>query len=467
MPDEKTNSKPKRLPSVNTLMMAMSSSLIAFGGHSLAVEMAQKTLAVAREEWQAEGTLPTLDELARRSNALLTREIIRPPLQPAINATGIILHTGLGRAVIAPEATPVALHGGHCVLEVDLETGERGSRQEHVAPLLCAITGAEAALAVNNDAGAVLLALAAIGRGRDVIVSRGELVEIGGGFRIPEILAESGATMVEVGTTNKTRLRDYERAITPNTAALLKVHPSNFRVVGFTETTGIRELSELAGKHGLPLLDDLGTGALLDLGFGEPTVQERLAQGSDLVMFSGDKLLGGPQAGIAVGRRDLIDKMAVHPLARALRCDKLTLSCLQRTLVLYRRGGAQKSIPTLIELATPPDELKASAERLADMLSDIDSLHAEVVESDCRVGSGALPDYPIPSFAVSIDVAGMGPNALAKALRLNETPIFAHIANDTVLLEVRTMYRFGDPAHYTTILRALKRIVGEMKEGKK
>lgn len=462
MQNEKTNNKPERLPSVNCLVAAMSRSLVLYGGSALAVETAQRTLADARASWRAGGVETALSELVERADAYLTAELMHPSLSPAINATGIILHTGLGRAVLSPEIVQdTSLWQCHSTLEIDTLTGERGSRQAHSAPLLCALTGAEAALVVNNDAGAVLLALAAIGRGREVIVSRGELVEIGGGFRIPEILAESGAIMVEVGTTNKTRLRDYERAITPNTAAILKVHPSNFRIVGFTESAGIPELAALARKRGLPLLDDLGSGALVDIGLGEPTVQDRLAQGSDLVMFSGDKLLGGPQAGIAVGRKDLIDKMAVHPLARALRCDKITLSCLQKTLVLYRRGVPQTTIPTLIALAKTPEELKASAERLAAKLSGTDGLRAKVVESECRVGAGALPEHPLASFAVAVEIEGLGPNALAKALRLNETPIIAHVTDDAVLLEVRTLL-----SEDKQIEIAFRHIVKETREGK-
>lgn len=460
MPEDQPESPMKRLPAVGTLVKAMSQATVAFAGHDLAVYAARATLSETRVEWRSGGAIPDMTELASRANALLSVQA-NPTLTHAINATGIILHTGLGRAAMPAGLAASGVLSAHSNLEIDLETGERGSRQTHVAPHLIALTGAEAAMVVNNDAGAVLLALAAIARGREVIVSRGELVEIGGGFRIPEILAESGATMVEVGTTNKTRLRDYERAITPNTAALLKVHPSNFRVIGFTESVGIPELADLAKKHGLPLLDDLGSGALVDLGLGEPTVQERVAQGSDLVMFSGDKLLGGPQAGISVGRKDLIDKMSAHPLARALRCDKVTLSLLQKTLILYRRGAAWRQIPTLQALAMTPDEARLKAEGLAVALSVIDDVEAEVVRSDCRVGAGALPEYPLRSFAVAVKVDGMGPNDLAAALRGNVTPIFAHVTEECLFLEVRTLLRHSEECKQ--IERALRRIAKEEK----
>lgn len=462
MPEVQPDNSLKRLPPVGTLVKAMNRGTVIWAGHELAVAAARATLTEARMEWRSGGAIPDLSVLVSRANAFLAVQAY-PTLTHVINATGIILHTGLGRAAMAFD-----VGGGldvrvcHSNLEVDMETGERGSRQTHVAPHLTALTGADAAIVVNNDAGAVLLALAAIARGREVIVSRGELVEIGGGFRIPEILAESGATMVEVGTTNKTRLRDYERAITPNTAALLKVHPSNFRVIGFTESVGIPELAGLAERAGLPLLDDLGSGALVDVGLGEPTVQDRVAEGADLVMFSGDKLLGGPQAGISVGRKDLIDKMSTHPLARALRCDKVTISLLQKTLILYRRGAAWRTIPTLHALVMTPDEARANAETLAASLAEISGVEATVVESECRVGAGALPEHPLPSFAVSVNVNGMGPNSLAAALRANSTPIFAHVTGECLLIEVRTMLRHSTESKQ--IGRALRRIAMERKE---
>jgi len=311
------------LPSVDRLL---ADERLAGEPHDLAVAAARAVLGRARDEIRAGGDPgplvdAVLDELARSR---------RPRLRRVLNATGVLVHTNLGRAPLAREALErvVEVGGGYSTLEYDLERGERGSRQAHLAPLLRALTGAEDALVVNNNAAAVLLALAALAEGREVVVSRGELIEIGDGFRIPEVLARSGARLVEVGTTNRTRAADYERALGPETALLLRVHQSNFRVVGFTERPRLRELAEVARRHGVPLVDDLGSGALVPVG-DEPTPGESLREGAALVSFSGDKLLGGPQAGIVVGHADLVERLRRHPLQRALRADKLTLAALE------------------------------------------------------------------------------------------------------------------------------------------
>ena len=312
-------------------------------------------------------------------------------------------------------------------LEYDLESGQRGSRQDHCAPLLRRLTGAEAALVVNNNAGAVLLALAALAEGREVLVSRGELIEIGDGFRIPDVLARSGARLVEVGTTNRTRAADYERAIGPETALVLRVHQSNFRVVGFTEAPRLDELSRVARRHELPLVDDLGSGALAPLG-DEPLARDSLAAGADLVCFSGDKLLGGPQAGVIVGRADLVERLRRHPLQRALRADKLTLAALEGTLGLYLDPArALREIPVLRMLLEPAETVRTRAERLAGLVG------GEVEETVGRVGGGALPLAELPSFAVGVE------EELAVALRAGDPPVVAVVRDGRTLLDCRTL----------------------------
>ena len=336
------------LPSVDELVRGLEDPL--------AVDAARTVLDRAREEIRAGAEPGDLRE--RLAAELLAARA--PSLRRVLNATGVIVHTNLGRAPLAEEAIAqiVETARGYSNLELDLREGKRGSRQDHVAVLLRRLTGAEAALVVNNNAAAVLLALAALGEGREVIVSRGELIEIGDGFRIPDVLMRSGATLVEVGTTNRTRAKDYEKAIRPETALLLRVHQSNFRVVGFTEQPKLAELAAIARRHGLPLVDDQGSGALSELP-GEPTAKESLAAGADLVCFSGDKLLGGPQAGIVVGRGDLVEKLRRHPLQRAMRADKLTLAALEGTLRLYL--DAPERIPVLRMLRQDAETVRARA----------------------------------------------------------------------------------------------------------
>ena len=366
----------------------------------LAVEAARIVLARAREEIQA-GSDPG-DLQARVADELGAAR--SPRLRRALNATGVIVHTNLGRAPLAEAALERVLEvgRGYSNLEYDLSAGTRGSRQDHVAGILRRLTGAEAALVVNNNAAAVLLALAALAEGRDVLVSRGELIEIGDGFRIPDVLARSGARLVEVGTTNRTRAADYEQAIRPETAVLLRVHQSNFRLVGFTELPSVADLAKVAQRHGLPLVDDLGSGALRPskslLLSEEPSVRESLEAGADLVCFSGDKLLGGPQAGIVVGGAELVERLRRHPLQRAVRADKLTLAALEGTLALYLDPErAFGEIPVLRMAAEPLATVKARAERLAELVS------GEVEETVARIGGGALPLAELPSFACAVE----------------------------------------------------------------
>jgi L-seryl-tRNA(Ser) seleniumtransferase len=391
----------------------------------LAVEAARAVIDRARAELRAgrdPGDLPARlrDELAA------TR---RPALRRVLNATGVIVHTNLGRAPLPQAALDRVLEAGgaYSNLEYDLAAGTRGSRQDHVTRILQRLTGAEAAIVVNNNAGAMLLALAALAEGREVLVSRGELIEIGDGFRIPDVLARSGARLVEVGTTNRTRAADYERAVHDETALLLRVHQSNFRVVGFTEQPTVPELAAVAQRHDLPLLDDLGSGALLALS-DEPTVRAALAEGADLVCFSGDKLLGGPQAGVVVGRAELIERLRRHPLHRALRIDKLGLAALEGTLLLYLEPErAVQEIPVLRMLHEDVGVVRARAERLAAAVG------GEVEETVARVGGGALPLHELASFACAVE------ETLAGALREHEPPVVGIVRDGRLLLDCRTL----------------------------
>jgi L-seryl-tRNA(Ser) seleniumtransferase len=388
----------------------------------LAVSAARVVIDRARDEIRA-GADP--GDLGMRLREEL-EALRRPSLRRVLNATGVIVHTNLGRAPLADAAIEqvVMTARGYSNLELDLRDGTRGSRQDHVAALLRRLTGAEAALVVNNNAAAMLLALAALAEGREVIVSRGELIEIGDGFRIPDVLARSGARLVEVGTTNRTRASDYDRALTGDTALLLRVHQSNFRVVGFTELPRVEELAAVANRHGVPLLDDLGSG-LLDELTGEPSVRESLAAGSDIVCFSGDKLLGGPQAGIVVGQGELIEKLRRHPLQRAVRADKLTLAALEGTLRVYLE--APERIPVVRMLGEPIDAVRARAERLAALVG------GAVEETVARVGGGALPLAELPSFACAVD------ESLAAHLREGEPPVVGIVRDGKLLLDCRTL----------------------------
>jgi L-seryl-tRNA(Ser) seleniumtransferase len=410
------------LPSVDRLL---ADEQLAGEPHELALAAARVVLERARSEITA-GREPAslvdavVEELGRAR---------RPSLRRVVNATGVLVHTNLGRAPLARAALArVAEVGrGYSNLEYDLVRGERGSRQDHLSALLCRLTGAEAALVVNNNAAAVLLALAALAEGREVVVSRGELIEIGDGFRIPDVLARSGARLVEVGTTNRTRAADYERAIGPETALLLRVHQSNFRVLGFTERPQLSELAQIAKRAALPLVDDLGSGALAALG-DEPTPAESLRAGADLVSFSGDKLLGGPQAGIVVGRAGLVERLRRHPLQRALRADKLTLAALEGTLAIaLDPERAAREIPVLRMFHEPLPDVRARAERLAELVG------GEVEETVARVGGGALPLAELPSAACAVE------EELADRLRLGEPPVVAVVRDGRTLLDSRTL----------------------------
>ena len=413
--------KLRDLPSVDELLR---DERLAAEPHELALATARTVLERAREEIKAGGDPGSIIEtvLAELAHAR------QPSLRRVVNATGVLVHTNLGRAPLAKAALArvTEVGAGYSNLEYDLERGERGSRQDHLAELLQLLTGAESALVVNNNAAAVLLALAALAEGREVIVSRGELIEIGDGFRIPDVLVRSGARLVEVGTTNRTRAADYERALGPETALLLRVHQSNFRVLGFTERPELGDLAAIAQRSGLPLVDDLGSGALGRIG-DEPTPAASLRAGADLVCFSGDKLLGGPQAGFIVGRADLVERLRRHPLQRALRADKLTLAALEGTLALALDPSTRDEVPVLRMLHEPIDAVRARAERLAELVG------GEVEETVARVGGGALPLAELPSFACAVE------EALAEPLRRGALPVIAVVRDGRTLLDCRTL----------------------------
>jgi len=426
----------RQLPAVHALADAA-------GAHGTAprwalIAAARAAIARARAALVAGEAAVAIDAAAVARAATQLRQ---PSLRRVLNATGVVLHTNLGRAPLAPAALEAIadVAGGYANLEYDLEAGERGSRHGHVAALSASLCGAEAAVVVNNNAAATVLALAALASEREVVVSRGELVEIGGAFRVPEILALSRCRLVEVGTTNRTRLADYERAIGASTALLLKVHRSNFAMTGFTEEASAAELATLATARGLASMVDLGSGALLPqaeqraLGLpAEPSVADTVASGVDLVCFSGDKLLGGPQAGILVGKAAVIARLRSHPLMRALRPDKLTLAALEATLGLYR-DGAWRQVPALAALATPLAQLEARARRLA---AGLPAGAGEVVPCMSTVGGGAMPIAALPSFAVALAGAA---DALDARLRAAPVPVIGRIVDGRLLLDVRTV----------------------------
>jgi L-seryl-tRNA(Ser) seleniumtransferase len=370
-----------------------------------------------------------------------------PSLRRVINCTGVLLHTGLGRAPLAEEAIEAMVEAArdYASVEIDLSSGERSQRVVAVEKLLCELTGAEAAVVANNNAGATMLALAAIAQGREVIVSRGELIEIGGSFRLPDVMATSGAKLREVGTTNKTRIGDYRAAIVPETAALMRAHPSNYVVVGFTERASLAELVELGREHRLTVIDDIGSGALIDFsrfGFsGEPVAAESIAAGADIVLFSGDKLLGGPQCGIVVGRRDAIGRLAKHPMMRAMRVDKLTLAALAATLRLYRDPAvAIARVPLLAMLSVSLEAIQARAESIATRLSAAEGIaEAQAIEGETFLGGGSIPTQRLATWCVSILPKAGNVDAFATQLRRGSPSVVGRVQNDRLLLDLRSV----------------------------
>ena len=445
------------LPKVDTLCQTPElTSLRQEYGDKAVVDAIRQVLAQLRQ-----GILDGSVQALPNSDALhgqIRDRVIRndlPSLRIVINGTGIILHTNLGRACLSEKAAQAAADAArqYSNLEYDIAGGQRGTRYAHIENLLCRLTEAESALVVNNNAAAVLLVLSALTQGGQVVVSRGELVEIGGSFRVPDIMEACGAQLKEVGATNKTHLRDYERAINANTKALMKVHTSNYRIVGFTETPSLSALVELGHQHNLPVIEDLGSGCLLNLTqFGihdEPSALDSLKAGVDVVSFSGDKLLGGPQAGIILGKKKYIDILKKHPLTRAMRVDKMTLAALEATLRSYESGNLAE-IPVLDMLSASSDMLQQKANKLASMLME-SGVNASVVPVEGRVGGGSLPNHSLPSFAVALtgDV-----NSLEEKLRLGLHPIVGRIHDDAYLLDVRTLWESDFPVIVASILEA-------------
>jgi L-seryl-tRNA(Ser) seleniumtransferase len=427
--------------------------------HDLVLSVIRQVFEQTKMNIAAGNPAPSYDDIIalalHQLNALGTSS-----LRPVINATGVLLHTNLGRAPLSQESIMAMemVAKGYTNLEFDLESGDRGSRQVHIESLLCHLTGAEAALVVNNNAAAVLLGLTALAKRKEVIVSRGQAVEIGGGFRIPDVMRQSGAKLVEVGTTNCTYIADYEQAITPHTIGLLRVHSSNFKVVGFTSEVDIEEIILLAAKHNLVTFDDLGSGCFLDTApYGlapEPTVQNSISAGANLVFFSGDKLVGGPQAGIIVGEKELVDKLKKHPLARAVRIDKVRLAGLAATLMHYLKGEAPKKVPVWRMIATPLDELERRANLWVVALGG----KGKVIEGESMVGGGSLPGGTLPTKLVAIGEQDKKKNTLAQQLALKlrqaETPIIGRISGNVLLLDPRSVL----PEEDETVIKALKEI---------
>jgi L-seryl-tRNA(Ser) seleniumtransferase len=439
----------RNLPSVEQLLQTQQAAeLVAAYGRPLTLQAIRAALDLvrARVSRRREATLPDREgllSLAAESLALWTR----PTLLPVINATGVILHTNLGRAPLSPASIAAmdAVSRGYSTLEFDLATGKRGSRLVHAEFLLRQLTGAEAAVVVNNNAAAVLLVLSALSARKRVVIARSQLVEIGGGFRVPDVMKQSGAKLVEVGTTNKTRLADYED---------LRAHQSNFKIVGFTEEPEWKEIVTAAHRAGIPCVDDLGSGALLDTArFGlahEPTVQESLSAGADIVCFSGDKLLGGPQAGIIVGKADLLAKIKKHPLARAVRADKLCLAALTATLLHYLKDEAEREIPVWRMISAAPGQVKKRAKAWAAELGQ-----GEVAASRSTVGGGSLPGESLPTFVLSLAVKS--PAKFLDGLRLQSPPVIARTENDRILLDPRTVLPEQDGALLVNLMNALRK----------
>ncbi len=439
------------LPSIDEVLQSPGGlRFIAQYSRSMTLRVVRATIAQARFDILNGSPCPSAEQLLDAVEHTLQQEQ-QPHLRSVINATGVIINTNLGRSPLSREALQAVqqVAGGYSNLEYDLEEGKRGSRHTHVTALLRELTGAEAALVTNNNAAAVLLALSTLAMGREVIISRGELVEIGGGFRVPDVMRQSGCLLVEVGTTNRTRIGDYEAALSERTAALLTVHPSNFVISGFTESTSVAALAELAHQHNLLVMDDLGSGCLLDSAqYGlahEPMPQESLAAGADVVCFSGDKLLGGPQAGIILGKAEVLARIARHPLMRAVRIDKMTLAALEATLRHYQREEAAQHIPVWRMIAARPESLVSRATRWATKLR-AQGIVARTQRGESTVGGGSLPGEMLPTMLLAIDAdqVSLPLDELAKRLRLRSTPIVTRILRDTLLLDPRTVLEEQD-----------------------
>lgn len=447
----------RNLPAVDTLLQtAADMDLIAAYGREPVLNHLREVLESSRQAILNGQPVDSSPDAILTQTRQHLEQAFRPTLHPVINATGVIIHTNLGRALLSKSAQQAVLSvaGQYNTLEFNMQTGKRGSRYVHAEKLLCDLTGAEAALVVNNNASALVLLLSALAHRRGVILSRAHLVEIGGGFRIPDIMAQSGAHLVEVGTTNRTRQSDYESAIDDNTALLMRVHSSNFRQIGFVQETPLAQMAAVAHENDCYLVDDIGSGALLntdDYGLlHEPTVQESIAAGADLVAFSGDKLLGGPQAGIMVGRSHLIQQLKRHPLARAVRADKLCYAALNATLDHYRRGEAIDQIPVWQMIARTPDSIRDTAESWAQHTG------GTVIGGESTVGGGSLPGSTLPTWLLALDVPA--PDALMAALRDSDPAVIARVMDDRVLLDPRTVLPEQTDSLLTVLHQCLKTV---------
>lgn len=435
----------QKLPSISDLLQSEAGErLIATYGRPLTLQAMRSAVEEVRQHYPFERSIPEQEALIERATQLL-QSWTTPTLQPVINATGVILHTNLGRAPLSRAALEAmqAVSLGYSNLEYDLRQGKRGSRLVHAEDLLKRLTGAEAALVVNNNAAAVLLVLTALARRHRVVIARSQLIEIGGGFRIPDVMKQSGARLIEVGTTNRVHRADFEQAIAEGGVALvLRAHRSNFQIIGFTAEPSLAEMVEIAHRAGIPLVDDLGSGTLLDtsaFGLGhEPMVQESLQAGADLVCFSGDKLLGGPQAGVILGRAELIAKLKKHPLARAIRADKLCLAALSATLLHYLKDEAVREIPIWRMIATPTEQLRERAQQWARNIQNaLPQLRPQVIEGKSTVGGGSLPGETLPTYLLALDVPS--PNRLLAQLRSLTPPVIARTEDDLVVFDPRTV----------------------------
>ena len=426
-----------------------------------AIEKMRRELAAGNRSAASASRRETLnDELAIRIRALAEKELDRKTRR-VVNATGVILHTNLGRAPLSEKAQAALEKASrYCTLEYDLGTGKRGPRAPRAEELVAQLTGAEAALIVNNCASAAFLVLSAFAKGKETIVSRGELVEIGGDFRIPDVLERSGARLREVGTTNRTKISDYEKAVGAETAMILRVHPSNYRIVGFTETPSLNDLVGLAREKNILLFEDAGSGALVDLspfGLAEPLIENSISAGADLVCFSGDKLLGGPQAGIVAGRLELIEKIRKDPLYRALRLDKLRYAALEATLSSYARGAAFEEVPVLRMIAMEKNEIERRARALVEKLQAVDShLSVEVVAGDSAIGGGSAPDVRLATFLVALSHPTLSAAEIERALRQNDPPVVARIEDDNVLVDLRTVDERDNAVIFEAIAAAIQ-----------
>jgi L-seryl-tRNA(Ser) seleniumtransferase len=464
----------RKLPAVGALLASPEvAPLIARFGRALVTDAARKTVETTRSRILATGSVLSITATDIEATALL---MTQSSLRRVINGTGVVLHTNLGRAPLAKAAQQAILDvaKSYCTVEFDVAAGERGDRHRHIAPLVTQILGTEGALVFNNNAGAVLVMLAALCRGKEVIVARGELVEIGGGFRVPDVMKESGAILVEVGTTNKVYAKDYAAAITEKTAAILRVHRSNFAIVGFVAEPDLVELVQLAKERNLPLLHDLGSGLLAseaELGPSwplvrdEPRVMQVVREGADIIAFSGDKLLGGPQAGIVTGKAALIEKIKKHPLARAIRADKLTLAALEATLRLYRDGKVSE-IPAIRDISAPEALLEARAQRIQESIRAKTDVAVDVMKSDALAGGGSLPLAKLPTSVVVVGRAGEEARLLAGALREQEPPLITRVVEDRCAIDVRTIQEDEIEMIAPLVERALARTKVVLKENR-